>query len=249
MQSRADATAAGGGSDLHPERPPLAKDTASLGRALEKCRPYLLSVANDEIASDLTSKAGASDIVQDTMLEASRDIDQFDGQSEHELKGWLRRILRNNLANFVRSFKTSDKRRINLEVSLDRDGPNGRAEIDLAGSTLSPSGEAARCRGYRSVTGWCCPCDTRKVSSGRRSASGSGGLARWRGRSGRAPSNGSATSSETLPTSFRTGAHRAEPRNRLNGVNVAVHSPSGSYSSGVRLSTIGNSAFLAYRSK
>jgi RNA polymerase sigma-70 factor, ECF subfamily len=144
MQSRADATAAGGGSDLHPERPPLAKDTASLGRALEKCRPYLLSVANDEIASDLTSKAGASDIVQDTMLEASRDIDQFDGQSEHELKGWLRRILRNNLANFVRSFKTSDKRRINLEVSLDRDGPNGRAEIDLAGSTLSPSGEAAR---------------------------------------------------------------------------------------------------------
>ena len=143
MRSRADATASGPESGLPPERPTLTKDTASLGQALEKCRPYLLSVANDEIASDLQSKAGASDIVQDTMLEASRDIDQFEGRSEHELKGWLRRILRNNLANFVRSFKTSDKRRINLEVALDRDGPNGLAEIDLAASTLSPSGEAA----------------------------------------------------------------------------------------------------------
>lgn len=109
-------------------------DPEERGRRLEAHRRYLLLVANKEIAPGLRAKGGASDLVQETMLEAHRDLDQFSGQSPSELKGWLRRILRNNVANFVRRYRVSGKRRVECEVALEGDV--------LASTTPSP-GEAA----------------------------------------------------------------------------------------------------------
>src|SRR4051794_33646249 len=74
----------------------------ALGAALEACRLYLLAVADRELHTDLRAKGGASDIVQDTFLEAQRDFDHFHGASAADLRAWLRRLLLNNLANFAR---------------------------------------------------------------------------------------------------------------------------------------------------
>src|SRR5450755_4190289 len=51
----------------------------SLGLVLEICRNYLLEIANAELGEDLQAKAGGSDLVQQTFLEAQRDFGQFRG--------------------------------------------------------------------------------------------------------------------------------------------------------------------------
>jgi RNA polymerase sigma-70 factor, ECF subfamily len=120
----------------------FVNDREAMGRAMETYRRYLLLVANKEIDPALRPKGGASDLVQETFLEAYRDMDQFTGRSTGELKGWLKRILRNNVANFVRSYRESIKRQISREISLDRANDEGHAWDGLAASTPSPSNQA-----------------------------------------------------------------------------------------------------------
>ena len=62
----------------------------------------LLRIARREVPNALRGKASASDLVQQTFLEAVRDFAQFQGSTVAELRAWLRRILRNNLANLTR---------------------------------------------------------------------------------------------------------------------------------------------------
>lgn len=110
-----------------------------LGQLLEAYRPYLLKVANEELDSDLRGKAGPSDLVQQTFLDANRDIVQFRGKSEAELLAWLRRVLLNNLANFRREFRDTDKRDVGREIAVD---PGALQNSALAAHDPSPSGEA-----------------------------------------------------------------------------------------------------------
>jgi RNA polymerase sigma-70 factor (ECF subfamily) len=109
----------------------------ALGRAFEACRAYLLLVAERELDPALRAKGGASDLVQQTFLEAQRDFPRFAGASADELRAWLRQLLRNNLANFARHYRTSGKRR------LDRETVDSRGWADLPADTTSPSGRAA----------------------------------------------------------------------------------------------------------
>lgn len=95
---------------------------AGWGQAMEACRQYLLLVADRHIGPDLLPKGAASDLVQETFLEAQRDRLRFRGSSPVELRAWLRRILLNNLANFTRRYRASGKRRVSCEVSLDAAG-------------------------------------------------------------------------------------------------------------------------------
>jgi RNA polymerase sigma-70 factor (ECF subfamily) len=111
---------------------------SALGRLLEACRPYLLLVANEELAPELITKAGASDLVQESFLEAQRDFEGFRGKSEAELRAWLRRILLNNIASFSRLFRDTDKRQLDREVARD-----DTAIEELRDQGESPSSEVA----------------------------------------------------------------------------------------------------------
>jgi RNA polymerase sigma-70 factor (ECF subfamily) len=124
-----------------PETPP---DPESFGRALESYRPYLLGVANRELESDLMAKAGASDLVQETFLEAQRGRTGYRGTTEAELRAWLRQILLHNLANFARHYREPKKRRMSREVPIDRETPSGRRPADLEAAGLSPSSYVMR---------------------------------------------------------------------------------------------------------
>jgi RNA polymerase sigma-70 factor (ECF subfamily) len=114
----------------------------ALGQALEICRGYLLRVANEGLDADLRAKAGASDLVQETFLEAQRDFAQFHGKSVEELRAWLRRLLLNNVANFTRQYRQRAKREIGREVALDAGGSSHERGAGLAADMLSPSGQA-----------------------------------------------------------------------------------------------------------
>jgi hypothetical protein len=54
----------------------------AVSQALEACRGYLLLIVQRELAPDLRAKAGASDLVQDTIMEAQRDFAGFQGGSD-----------------------------------------------------------------------------------------------------------------------------------------------------------------------
>ncbi len=82
----------------------------------------MLQVAGDDLDRRLQAKGGASDIVQETFLEAQRDFRAFAGDSEQELLAWLRLHLQYRLAKFGRSFRQTAKRAVGREVPLDGGG-------------------------------------------------------------------------------------------------------------------------------
>jgi RNA polymerase sigma-70 factor (ECF subfamily) len=108
---------------------------------LEACRPYLLLVANEQVAPDLQAKVGGSDLVQQTFLEAQRDFGQFRGNSEADLLAWLRQILLNNALAMSRRFRGTDKRDVGREVSLS-DTPQADVLNNLRDLGESPSARA-----------------------------------------------------------------------------------------------------------
>lgn len=114
----------------------------ALGQVLEAYRAYLLLIANRQLDANLRAKGGASDVVQETFLEAQRDFAGFQGQSEDELQAWLRQLLLNNVANFARRYRGTGKRQLDREVALEPETPSGQGDRGLAADTPSPSGRA-----------------------------------------------------------------------------------------------------------
>jgi RNA polymerase sigma-70 factor (ECF subfamily) len=92
---------------------------AALGQLLSACRNYLLSLANHHVGASLKVKVGASDLVQETSLEAYRDFVQFRGARLDELLAWLQSILRNNVASAGRRYQVAEKRNLAREVPLE----------------------------------------------------------------------------------------------------------------------------------
>jgi RNA polymerase sigma-70 factor, ECF subfamily len=99
----------------------------ALGQVLESCRRVLLRAAKRQIPSQIQTKRAASDLVQETFLEAQRDFEQFAGCTREQLTTWLFRILRNNCANLVSAYRYRQKREISREVRLDEKSAYSRA--------------------------------------------------------------------------------------------------------------------------
>ncbi len=81
-------------------------DEASRGDELgvERFRTYLLLLARMQIGRKLRAKLDPSDVVQQTLLDAHRQREQFRGSTPAEMAGWLRRMLACNLADAMRAF-------------------------------------------------------------------------------------------------------------------------------------------------
>jgi len=98
---------------------------SALGQAMEAGRKYLLLMANRALDDKLRGKLGASDLVQDTYLQARRSFGQFRGQSEAEFYRWLLGILAHRLAATVRHYRYVQGR------NIDRELPAGDVELAL----------------------------------------------------------------------------------------------------------------------
>src|SRR5262245_22868643 len=114
----------------------------AMGETLEQCRDYLLLIARQELNPALQAKGGASDLVQETFLEAQRDFGQFQGETRAELLAWLRRLLLNNLANFARHYCDTDKRQVGREQPLASGTSSADRGGGLPATLCSPSGQA-----------------------------------------------------------------------------------------------------------
>jgi RNA polymerase sigma-70 factor, ECF subfamily len=106
------------------------------------CRSYLGFVARSQIETWLRRKVDTSDLVQETMLEAYRDFDRFEGRSEQQWLAWLRKILAHNAADFVRRYGGTAKRAAAHEVPFrDPDDSLSRGAPEPAADQPTPSQE------------------------------------------------------------------------------------------------------------
>jgi RNA polymerase sigma-70 factor (ECF subfamily) len=138
-------------TNAHPDPEQLlgaarAGDVVALGRLLELYRSYLATLARLQIGRRLQGKVDASDLVQETFLEAHRDFAQFRGAHEAELVGWLRQMLARNLANQVQRYYGTQRRDLRLEqqMALEVDQSSQVLDHGLVAACSSPSGQAVR---------------------------------------------------------------------------------------------------------
>jgi RNA polymerase sigma-70 factor (ECF subfamily) len=101
-------------------------DVAARDELFAKCRNYVGLVARAQVESWMQAKVDASDLVQQTLLEAHRGFTKFEGNTEGEWLAWLKQILAHNAQDFVRRYRT-DKRHAAREVALQTpaDGASG----------------------------------------------------------------------------------------------------------------------------
>ena len=120
-----------------------AIDTAAL--TPERFRSYLRMLAELQLGRGGRAKIDPSDIVQQTLLDAHRDRDQFRGRTEAEMAAWLRRLLACNLADAARLLgraKRDAARERSLEAAIETS--SARLEAWLAAEQSSPSEQAQR---------------------------------------------------------------------------------------------------------
>lgn len=106
--------------------------------------PYLRMLARTQMRQAHRAKLGASDIVQQSMLQAVQGIDGFRGKTEAEFRGWLRQILARHLCHLDRDMQR-EKRDIRRERSMEQQlaGSSMRLQSLLAAGGPTPSQNVA----------------------------------------------------------------------------------------------------------
>jgi RNA polymerase sigma-70 factor, ECF subfamily len=121
-------------------------DTERLGQLLELYRHYLHLLARVEIGRNLQAKLDASDLVQDTLMEAHRGFSRFRGSNETQLICWLRQIMTANLSNLLRRYLGTQGRdvRRERELTVHVDQSSRLLDRGLIDRGSSPSQRASR---------------------------------------------------------------------------------------------------------
>lgn len=94
-------------------------DPGALGELLNRHRAWLKSTAERELNGQVSGRADASDIVQQTLLSAVNLIQQFGGCSSGEFQAWLGRIHERNVQEALRRHVGTRKRSTRLEQRLE----------------------------------------------------------------------------------------------------------------------------------
>ena len=113
-------------------------DSAARGQLLEQCRAPLLNYAAVRMAGPLHAKAEPADLVQETFSEAHFSFLRFVDLTEELFLKWLKRILKNNIADLGRHFRAGC-RNVAQEQRLDTP-----LRLILVADDQSPSRVAAQ---------------------------------------------------------------------------------------------------------
>ena len=113
---------------------------------LQRYRPWRHLLARMEIDGRLGAKLDASDVVQQTMLEAVRALPQYRGKTEAEMLAWLRQVLAHVLGHEIRRYRGTQQRDLGREVSLEQSLAQSATRLRdmMVAPGTSPSGRAVR---------------------------------------------------------------------------------------------------------
>ena len=111
-------------------------DEQSLGILLESYERYLKLLAEVQLGSQLRGKVDASDIVQETFLEAHHACGRFKGSDGDQLIAWLKSILATRLANTMRHYLGTQARDIRLEQRIGQS--LDQSALSLGGILAAP---------------------------------------------------------------------------------------------------------------
>jgi RNA polymerase sigma-70 factor, ECF subfamily len=123
-------------------------DASAREELLALYRPYLRLAAGRRLPRVVQKRVDASDIAQQTLLDAVRGLDDFRGRTEPEFTAWMMKLLERNLLQCLRNH-TLGKRDVRLEQNwTDESGSAQMVWHSLAGDGSSPEsrvlhGEAA----------------------------------------------------------------------------------------------------------
>jgi RNA polymerase sigma-70 factor, ECF subfamily len=121
-----------------------AGDRDSLGRLLDALHHDLLLAAHANLDGRLKQRIDAADIVQQTFLEAQRDLGSLRGHDLATFHAWLRNILRHNLAAAIARHVLAAKRSVGREHRQAEQSSAADPIVGAVGSTTSPSQRAIR---------------------------------------------------------------------------------------------------------
>jgi RNA polymerase sigma-70 factor (ECF subfamily) len=121
-------------------------DETAAGRLLEAYTHYLTLLARVQIGRRLQGKVDAADLLQETFLEAHRQIRQFRGRTEAELLGWLRKILAGQIALTLRRYLGTKGRDVKLEreLAVQLDHSSQAMDGGFLATHSTPSQQASR---------------------------------------------------------------------------------------------------------
>ncbi len=107
----------------------------ALGELLEMYRPWLERLAGQAIDSWLRPRLAASDVAQESLIQAANAFTEFRGATEAEFRAWLRALFANHLIDRQREL-LAKKRNVGREVLV--------SEGDIADMATPSSVVAAR---------------------------------------------------------------------------------------------------------
>lgn len=88
------------------------------GADLARFRQYLQLLAEIHMAKPLREKIEPADVVQQTLMDGCRQVEQIKGRPDEEVMAWLRVILRRRIVDAARTLGR-DKRDLFRQKSLD----------------------------------------------------------------------------------------------------------------------------------
>lgn len=122
-----------------------AGDAAARDRLFGACRSFVATAARCHLQRGLQAKVDASDVAQQSLLEAHRGFDRFAGETPAEWLAWLKQIVAHNALDAAKHHRGTAKRDAGREVPLavhaDASGGWHEQPVDPASS---PSGRAIR---------------------------------------------------------------------------------------------------------
>lgn len=109
---------------VHPPEPVMERlleqaktgSPSALGPLLAAYGEQLRRIADRQLDEKLRGRVSPSDIVQDALMQATRDIADFRGETDAEFGAWLRRILARRLSKSIEVHVLAEKRDIRRET-------------------------------------------------------------------------------------------------------------------------------------
>lgn len=118
-----------------------AGDRSAESKLLVLCRCYLHRQAQFHLQDNLKQRMDASDLAQQSLLDAWKGLEGFRGTTSAELLGWLKQIVVRNAIDMARHHQQAAKRGIQREAprTADADGEGQERQQEVPSPEETPS--------------------------------------------------------------------------------------------------------------